>query len=49
MNHNVRFLKNIRSELPLWVDSRLLSAKFRLVAIYELMRNERQRSNLNLP
>jgi hypothetical protein len=32
----------------LWVDSRLLPAKFRLVAIYELMRNERQRSNLNL-
>jgi hypothetical protein len=33
----------------LWVDSRLLPAKFRLVAIYELMRHERQRSNLNLP
>lgn len=33
----------------LWVDSRLLSARFRLVAIYELMRKERQRSSLNLP
>lgn len=31
------------------VDSRLLSARFRLVAIWELMRNERQRLSLNLP